>query len=151
MFNINYKKYTDEFIKNNNITSNIEYVVDKLSCENNLSEFLNNIFEKAASNSFIILVDAVVFHDDAYINTIYSTINNEFKRIYQVNEILNITNKYASLEYFIKFKEAVNVKDIDANLINDIPENIKADMLIMDNGTFKAINQNFAVYILKKY
>lgn len=151
MFNINYKKYTDEFIKNNNITSNIEYVVDKLSCENNLSEFLNNIFEKAASNSFIILVDAVVFHDDAYINTIYSSINNEFKRIYQVNEILNITNKYASLEYFIKFKEAVNVKDIDANLINDIPENIKADMLIMDNGTFKAINQNFAVYIFKKY
>lgn len=151
MFNINYKKYTDEFIKNNNITSNIEYVVDKLSCENNLSEFLNNIFEKAASNSFIILVDAVVFHDDAYINTIYSSINNEFKRIYQINEILNITNKYASLEYFIKFKEAVNVKDIDANLINDIPENIKADMLIMDNGTFKEINQNFAVYIFKKY
>lgn len=151
MFNINYKKYTDEFIKNNNITSNIEYVVDKLSCENNLSEFLNNIFEKAASNSFIILVDAVVFHDDAYINTIYSSINNEFKRIYQVNEILNITNKYASLEYFIKFKEAVNVKDIDANLIIDIPENIKADMLIMDNGIFKAINQNFAVYIFKKY
>lgn len=151
MFNINYKKYTDEFIKNNNITSNIEYVVDKLSCENNLSEFLNNIFEKAASNSFIILVDAVVFHDDAYINTIYSSINNEFKRIYQVNEILNITNKYASLEYFIKFKEAVNVKDIDANLINDMPENIKADMLIMDNGTLKKINQNFAVYIFKKY
>lgn len=151
MFNINYKKYTDEFIKNNNITSNIEYVVDKLSYENNLFEFLNNIFEKATSNSFIILVDAVVFHDDAYINTIYSSINNEFKRIYQVNEILNITNKYASLEYFIKFKEAVNVKDIDANLINDIPENIKADMLIMDNGTFKAINQNFAVYIFKKY
>lgn len=151
MFNINYKKYTDEFIKNNNITSNIEYVVDKLSCENNLSEFLNNIFEKAASNSFIILVDAVVFHDDAYINTIYSSINNEFKRIYQVNEILNITNKYASLEYFIKFKEAVNVKDIDANLIIDIPENIKADMLIMDNGTLKKINQNFAVYIFKKY
>lgn len=151
MFNINYKKYTDEFIKNNNITSNIEYVVDKLSCENNLSEFLNNIFEKAASNSFIILVDAVVFHDDAYINTIYSSINNEFIRIYQVNEILNITNKYASLEYFIKFKEAVNVKDIDANLINDIPENIKADMLIMDNGTLKKINQNFAVYIFKKY
>lgn len=151
MFNINYKKYTDEFIKNNNITSNVEYVVDKLSYENNLSEFLNNIFEKAASNSFIILVDAVVFHDDAYINTIYSSINNEFKRIYQINEILNITNKYASLEYFIKFKEAVNVKDIDANLINDIPENIKADMLIMDNGTFKEINQNFAVYIFKKY
>lgn len=151
MFNINYKKYTDEFIKNNNITSNIEYVVDKLSYENNLSEFLNNIFEKAASNSFIILVDAVVFHDDAYINTIYSSINNEFKRIYQVNEILNITNKYASLEYFIKFKEAVNVKDIDANLINDMPENIKADMLIMDNGTLKKINQNFAVYIFKKY
>lgn len=151
MFNINYKKYTDEFIKNNNITSNVEYVVDKLSYENNLSEFLNNIFEKAASNSFIILIDAVVFHDDAYINTIYSSINNEFKRIYQVNEILNITNKYASLEYFIKFKEAVNVKDIDANLINDIPENIKADMLIMDNGTLKKINQNFAVYIFKKY
>ncbi len=151
MFNINYKKYTDEFIKNNNITSNIEYVVDKLSCENNLSEFLNNVFEKAASNSFIILVDAVVFHDDAYINTIYSSINNEFKRIYQVNEILNITNKYASLEYFIKFKEAVSVKDIDENLINDIPENIKADMLIMDNGTLKKINQNFAVYIFKKY
>lgn len=151
MFNINYKKYTDEFIKNNNITSNIEYVVDKLSCENNLSEFLNNIFEKAASNSFIILVDAVVFHDDAYINTIYSSLNNDFKRIYQVNEILNITNKYASLEYFIKFKEAVNVKDIDANLINDIPENIKADMLIMDNGTLKKINQNFTVYIFKKY
>lgn len=151
MFNINYKKYTDEFIKNNNITSNVEYVVDKLSYENNLSEFLNNIFENAASNSFIILVDAVVFHDDAYINTIYSIINNEFKRIYQVNEVLNITNKYASLEYFIKFKEAVNVKDIDENLINDIPENIKADMLIMDNGTFKAINQNFSVYIFKKY
>lgn len=151
MFNINYKKYTDEFIKNNNITSNVEYVVDKLSYVNNLSEFLNNIFEKAASNSFIILVDAVVFHDDAYINTIYSSINNNFKRIYQINEILNITNKYASLEYFIKFKEAVNVKDIDANLINDIPENIKADMLIMDNGTVKAINQNFAVYIFKKY
>lgn len=151
MFNINYKKYTDEFIKNNNITSNVEYVVDKLSYENNLSEFLNNIFEKATSNSFIILVDAVVFHDDAYINTIYSSINNDFKRIYQVNEILNITNKYASLEYFIKFKEAVNVKDIDANLINDIPENIKADMLIMDNGTLKKINQNFAVYIFKKY
>lgn len=151
MFNINYKKYTDEFIKNNNITSNIEYVVDKLSYENNLSEFLNNIFEKATSNSLIILVDAVVFHDDAYINTIYSSINNEFKRIYQVNEILNITNKYASLEYFIKFKEAVNVKDIDANLINDMPENIKADMLIMDNGTLKKINQNFAVYIFKKY
>lgn len=151
MFNINYKKYTDEFIKNNNITSNVEYVVDKLSYENNLSEFLNNIFEKAISNSFIILVDAVVFHDDAYINTIYSSINNEFKRIYQINEVLNITNKYASLEYFIKFKEAVNVKDIDANLINDIPENIKADMLIMDNGTLKKINQNFAVYIFKKY
>lgn len=151
MFNINYKKYTDEFIKNNNITSNVEYVVDKLSYENNLSEFLNNIFEKAASNSFIILIDAVVFHDDAYINTIYSSLNNDFKRIYQVNEILNITNKYASLEYFIKFKEAVNVKDIDANLINDIPENIKADMLIMDNGTLKKINQNFAVYIFKKY
>lgn len=151
MFNINYKKYTDEFIKNNNITSNVEYVVDKLSYENNLSEFLNNIFEKTTSNSFIILVDAVVFHDDAYINTIYSIINNEFKRIYQVNEVLNITNKYASLEYFIKFKEAFCVKDIDENLINDIPENIKADMLIMDNGTFKAINQNFAVYIFKKY
>lgn len=151
MFNINYKKYTDEFIKNNNITSNVEYVVDKLSYENNLSEFLNNIFGKATSNSLIILVDAVVFHDDAYINTIYSSLNNEFKRIYQVNEILNITNKYASLEYFIKFKEAVNVKDIDANLINDMPENIKADMLIMDNGTFKAINQNFAVYIFEKY
>lgn len=151
MFNINYKKYTDEFIKNNNITSNVEYVVDKLSYVNNLSEFLNNIFEKAASNSFIILVDAVVFHDDAYINTIYSSINNNFKRIYQVNEVLNITNKYASLEYFIKFKESVNVKDIDENLINDIPENIKADMLIMDNGTVKAINQNFAVYIFKKY
>ena len=151
MFNINYKKYTDEFIKNNNITSNVEYVVDKLSYENKLSEFLNNIFENAASNSFIILVDAVVFHDDAYINTIYSSINNDFKRIYQVNEVLNITNKYASLEYFIKFKEAVNVKDIDANLIIDIPENIKADMLIMDNGIFKAINQNFAVYIFKKY
>lgn len=150
MFNINYKKYTDEFIKNN-ITSNIEYVVDKLSCENNLSEFLNNIFEKAASNSFIILVDAVVFHDDAYINTIYSSINNEFKRIYQVNEILNITNKYASLEYFIKFKDMVSIENIDNNLINDIPENIKADMLIMDNGAVKAINQNFAVYIFKKY
>lgn len=150
MFNINYKKYTDEFIKNN-ITSNIEYVVDKLSCENNLSEFLNNIFEKAASNSFIILVDAVVFHDDAYINTIYSSINNEFKRIYQVNEILNITNKYASLEYFIKFKDMVSIENIDNNLINDIPENIKADMLIMDNGTLKKINQNFAVYIFKKY
>lgn len=151
MFNINYKKYTDEFIKNNNITSNVEYVVDKLSYENNLYEFLNNIFEKAASNSFIILVDAVVFHDDAYINTIYSSINNEFKRIYQVNEILNITNKYASLEYFIKFKGIVNVENISSNLINDIPENIKADMLIMDNGTLKKINQNFAVYIFKKY
>lgn len=151
MFNINYKKYTDEFIKSNNITSNVEYVVDKLSYENNLSEFLNNIFENAASNSFIILVDAVVFHDDAYINTIYSSINNDFKRIYQVNEILNITNKYASLEYFIKFKEAVSVKDINENLINDMPENIKADMLIMDNSTLKGINQNFAVYIFKKY
>lgn len=151
MFNINYKKYTDEFIKNNNITSNIEYVVDKLSYENNLSEFLNNIFEKATSNSFIILIDAVVFHDDAYINTIYSSINNEFKRIYQVNEILNITNKYASLEYFIKFKDMVSIENIDNSLINDIPENIKADMLIMDNGTLKKINQNFAVYIFKKY
>lgn len=151
MFNINYIQYTDEFIKNNSITSDITYVVDKLSYENNLSEFLNGIFENAASNSFIILVDAVVFHDDAYINTIYSSINNDFKRIYQVNEILNITNKYASLEYFIKFKEAVNVKNIDENLINDMPENIKADMLIMENGILKEINQNFAVYIFKKY
>ena len=129
------------------VTQLNKYMKDKIAGD----EFLNNIFENAASNSFIILVDAVVFHDDAYINTIYSTINNEFKRIYQVNEVLNITNKYASLEYFIKFKEAVNVKDIDENLINDIPENIKADMLIMDNGTFKAIKQNFAVYIFKKY
>lgn len=151
MFNINYKKYTDEFIKNNNIKNNIEYITDKLSWENNIKEFLSNIFEKASSDTYIVIADAVVFHDDAYTNTIYSNINSNFKRIYQVNEILNITDKYASLEYFIKFKDMVSVENIDNNLINDIPDNIKKDMLVVENGILKALNQNFAVYVFKKY
>lgn len=151
MFNINYKKYTDEFIKNNNIKNNIEYITDKLSWENNIKEFLSNIFEKASSDTYIVIADAVVFHDDAYTNTIYSNININFKRIYQVNEILNITDNYASLEYFIKFKDMVSVENIDNNLINDIPDNIKKDMLVVENGILKALNQNFAVYVFKKY
>lgn len=151
MFNINYKKYTDEFIKNNNIKNNIEYVTDKLSCETNIKNFLSNIFEKASSDTYIVIADAVVFYDDAYTNTIYSNINSNFKRIYQVNEILNITDKYASLEYFIKFKDMVSVENIDNNLINDIPDNIKKDMLVVENGILKALNQNFAVYVFKKY
>lgn len=151
MFNINYNKYIDEFIKNNNIKNSIIYFADKLSCENNINDLISSIFKEALSSDLVIIADAVVFHDDAYTNTIYSYINSDFKRIYQVNEILNITSKYASLEYFIKFKEYVNVSNIPNNLIDDIPENIKKDMLIIENNNLKALNQNFAVYVFKKY
>lgn len=151
MFNINYNKYIDEFIKNNNIKNSIIYFADKLSCENNINDLISSIFKEALSSDLVIIADAVVFNDDAYTNTIYSYINGDFKRIYQVNEILNITSKYASLEYFIKFKEYVNVSNIPNNLIDDIPENIKKDMLIIENNNLKALNQNFAVYVFKKY
>lgn len=151
MFNINYNKYVDEFIKNNNIKNSIIYFADKLSCENNINDLINSIFKETLSGDIVVIADAVVFNDDAYTNTIYSYINSDFKRIYQVNEILNITNKYASLEYFIKFKEYINVSNIPNNLIDDIPENIKKDMLVMENNNLKALNQNFAVYIFKKY
>lgn len=151
MFNIDYKKYSDAFIKENNITSNITYIIDKLSTCDNIAEYLQNEFVKINFSEYIFIVDAVVFNDDAYTNTIYSFICDDFKRIYKPGEILNAATKYSSLEYFIKFKGIVNVENIDNSLIEDMPESLKKDMLIFEYNKLKAVNQNFALYVFKKF
>lgn len=147
---INHNTIIDEYINANNLNKgNITFIINKLHNEDNVKDFIKNTFSSASKNSIVIMVDAVVYHDDAFTNTIYSFYSSNFKRIYTVNEVINITCQYADLVYYKKFNERIYIDNIPNNLIDDIPENIRKNMLICDNNVLKAVNQNFGVYIFQ--
>lgn len=149
----NYKKILDDYIDNININSeNALYLIGELSSKDNILEYIKSVFEKSESGSILFFIDAVVYNnDDAYLNTIYSFLNSNFKRIYTVNEIIDITSKYSSLEYFCKFQEPVEINNIPETLINDIPADLKEKMFIYNGDDIKFINQNFCIYCFKKF
>lgn len=146
----NHNNIIDEYINSYNLNrDNIIFIINKLHNEDNVKDFIKNTFSSASKNSIVIIIDAVVYHDDAFTNTIYSFYNSNFKRIYTVNEVISLTSQYADLVYFKKFNERIDIDNIPNNLTDDIPENIRKNMLVFENNLLKAVNQNFGVYIFQ--
>ncbi len=158
----NFKKdesMINHYIEVRNIDkNNIIYSKYQLGKEKNIKEYINNLFNKAQSKSTIIITDAVVYEEDAYINTALFALNKQHVRIYTVNEILDITKNYARLNYFLQFKETMDIKNINNSslesfirLINNMPEHIKAELNVKyDENKPAGCDINSGIFIFTK-
>ncbi len=158
------KQIVDKYIDNRNIHKNDIYLLRyKLSTQNNPKEFLTNYLKDIKSNSVVVITDAIVYDEDAYLNAAVAYADNKHRRFYTVNEILDITKEYARLNFFLNFTETVtmdtmlkyvpddNKKQAIINLLNDFPNNIKKLLSFKEeNGNLISFAPNIAVFILIK-
>ncbi len=138
---------------------NIVYSKYELYNKENMKEYLESLFQKAAKSAPVVITESIVYEEDAYLNTSLSELNKNHMRIYTINEILDITKEYAELHYFLQFKEEIEINNLPENLekdkfilsLNNLPENIKDKLdFKYENNQLKTISINCGIFIFSK-
>lgn len=138
---------------------NVTYSKYMLYKEKDIKTYLANLFNSAKPNDVIVITEAVVYEEDAFINSAVSVYDKEHIRYYTVNEVLDIAKKYGRLNYFLQFKEVMSMEHMEDNskksefisLLKALPEHIqKAINITYENNEIINYEQNIGIYIFTK-
>lgn len=158
------KQIVDKYIDNYHLHKNNIFLLRyKLHTHDNPKEFLKDFLKGIDTGNVAVVTEAIVYDEDAYLNAAVSQIDDNHRRFYTINEILDFTKEYADLKFFLNFTEEVKLENIIKqnsceesaeeiiNLFNDFPENIKKMLSFKEeNGKITALAPNIGVFIFIK-